>query len=740
MHGLTFLKFIGALVLNISFSFFGNAQQYAAHNLHFDKLATTWDEGIPLGNATLGALIWEKNGQLRFSLDRSDLWDMRPMNGLDLKQFNYEWISNQVKKKDYAVVQQKLDEPYEKEPAPSKIPGAAMMIDTKDWGEVISVNLDIATAVCTVKWKDGATLQTYIHASRPEGWFKITHLNKKFRVTIDPPAYESTNKSGAGSVEGDDLNRLGYKQGIIVNTPNSIIYTQKGWGGFRYRVVVNYMIKGNTVEGRWTIQSANGNNDFAKLNSSKSYDSNFPSHIKWWQTFWSKSALHIPDSLLEKQYYLEMYKFGAAARKDAPPISLQAVWTADNGRLPPWKGDFHHDLNTQLSYWPSYSGNHLEEALGYLNHLDHNKSNYKRYTKLFFNKEGLNVPGVTTLNGTEMGGWIQYSGSPTVSSWLAQHYYLQWRYSLDTGFLKKRAYPWFSDVATFIEMISTKDEKGRRQLPLSSSPEIFNNSLQAWFTENTNYDLALMKFVMQKAAELADVLELKKDAEHWKAVESEFGDYSLSPDDVLMFAPGKPYDESHRHFSNAMAIHPLGLIKWEDGDKAQSIIRNTIKALDSVGPSMWCGYSYSWLANLKARAKDGEGASKALQIFAKAFCLKNSFHVNGDQTKSGYSNFTYRPFTLEGNFAFAAGLQEMLIQSYAGVIEVFPAMPASWKDVSFDSLRAEEAFLVSASMRNGEAVFVKVYAEKGGIAKVKISGGDIKELRLAPGETVTINF
>jgi alpha-L-fucosidase 2 len=78
-----------------------------------------------------------------------------------------------------------------------------------------------------------------------------------------------------------------------------------------------------------------------------------------------------------------MYKFGSAARKDAPPISLQAVWTADNGRLPPWKGDFHHDLNTQLSYWPSYSGNHLEEGIGYLNHLDSNKENYKRYTKRF---------------------------------------------------------------------------------------------------------------------------------------------------------------------------------------------------------------------------------------------------------------------------------------------------------------------------------------------------------------------
>jgi hypothetical protein len=169
-----------------------------------------------------------------------------------------------------------------------------------------------------------------------------------------------------------------------------------------------------------------------------------------------------------------------------------------------------------------------------------------------------------------------------------------------------------------------------------------------------------------------------------------------------------------------MAIHPLGLIKWEDGEKARTIIRNSIRALDSVGPAMWCGYSYSWLANLKARAKDGAGAAKALEIFSKAFCLKNSFHVNGDQTKSGYSTFVYRPFTLEGNFAFAAGLQEMLLQSYAGFIEVFPAVPAEWKDISFKTLRAEGGFLVSAKKVNGAVKKIAISGKKGTTAVLKL--------------------
>jgi len=424
--------------------------------------------------------------------------------------------------------------------------------------------------------------------------------------------------------------------------------------------------------------------------------------------------------LIEKQWYLEQYKFGSTSRKGAPPISLQAIWTADNGRIPPWKGDYHHDLNTELSYWPAYSANHLEEGMAYLDHLDQNKENYKRYTKLYFGIDGLNAPGVTTLEGTEMGGWIQYALSPTVSSWLSHHYYLQWRYSMDKSFLKERAYPWIEAAANYLEKLTAVDKNGLRKLPISSSPEINGNNLSAWFPQNTNYDLSLMVFNFKAAKELALELGLKNKAAHWDSILQQFPALSLSGTNALNIAPGFPYAESHRHFSHLMSIHPLGLIKTENSVKEKTIIENSLHQLDSIGPAGWCGYSYAWLSNLKARAKDGEGAAKALQIFAKAFCLINSFHVNGDQTKSGYSSMTYRPFTLEGNFAFAAGVQEMLLQSHAGFIELFPAVPDGWKNVSFQTLRAEGAYLVSAVRQNGLTKSVTITSEKGGILKLKL--------------------
>jgi alpha-L-fucosidase 2 len=122
-----------------------------------------------------------------------------------------------------------------------------------------------------------------------------------------------------------------------------------------------------------------------------------------------------------------------------------------------------------------------------------------------------------------------------------------------------------------------------------------------------------------------------------------------------------------------------------------------------------------------ARARNGEKAARALHTFATCFCLPNSFHANGDQSGTGKSKFTYRPFTLEGNFAYAAGIQEMLLQSQGGVVRVFPALPGSWKDAAFKSMRAEGAFIVSASRRRGSLDSLRIVSEKGG--KLRLVNG-----------------
>ncbi|MEG1635093.1 MAG: hypothetical protein RR388_05655, partial [Rikenellaceae bacterium] len=261
---------------------------------------------------------------------------------------------------------------------------------------------------------------------------------------------------------------------------------------------------------------------------------------------------------------------------------------------------------------------------------------------------------------------------------------------------------------------------GFRVLPLSSSPEIFDNSSKAWFRTMTNYDLALIKYALHAASKMSEALNLSDESQRWAKIESELPDFDIDKTTGgLNFAMGKPYDQSHRHFSNAMAIHPMSIFDVTYSDKDKKVVDATIKLLDEVGPDYWTGYSYSWLANMKARALNSDGARDDLKTFAECFVLRNGFHVNGDQSRSGKSLFTYRPFTLEGNFAYASALQEMMLQSHTDIVRIFAAIPDDWADVSFENLRAQGALAIPAQPTEGKTPPVTIYTEKGGTFKVQ---------------------
>ena len=699
------MKHLIRVTLILCFQAVAHAQPKTNHNLFQKQLPVVWDEGHHIGNGMLGALVWYHNKNLRFSLDRADLWDERP--AVNFKNITYPWVYQQVINNNYNVVQKFGDLPYEEIPYPTKIPGAALEFPINSDA---NISTDLITATTNIEWQNETRLQVFVHATQQIGVFRFQNLKQPIIPELIPPIYKNNEVGKVGnSVEGQSLQRLGYEQGNIKRTSNSISYVQKGSLGFKYQVQVNWIQNGDELFGVWNISSsAEKKSDahkicMAAINSG--FDNLYNTHKNWWKEFWSRSSVTLPEKDLEKQYYQEIYKLGSTARKDAPPISLQAIWTADNGKLPPWKGDFHHDLNTQLSYWPAYTSNHLDLSETFTDWLWKVRAENKKYTKAFFQVPGLNVPGVTTISGKPMGGWIQYSFSPSVSCWLAQHFYWQWKYSGSQTFLTNQAYPYLKEVATFIENITIVKD-GKRNLLLSSSPEYFDNSIKAWFLNFTNYDLSLMRNALSMTIEAAQKLNYKTEAAHWNEVLSTLPELDIN-ETGLTIAPGQNLDESHRHIAQLMALHPLGTLN-PDTEANKMIIENSLRRLEQMGTDWWTGYSFSWAACLYARAGKGEEAVRQLNIFQKNFCLPNTFHANGDQHGGQYSKFTYRPFTLEGNLAYAQGIHELLIQSHQGYIKLFPAIPETWNNLSFENLRTEGAFLVSAEMKDGKIIRIKI--------------------------------
>ena len=700
------------------------------HGLHYDSPATVWDEAMPLGNGLLGALVWGDGAPLRISLDRTDLWDLRPVPEFHTEEYAYATMRQWVREGRIEDLHRLYDDPYG-HPGPTKIPAGRIELSLDATFQ--SASLDLAKAVTTAKFAGGPVVEVFVHATEPFGMIRLAGATPEEVTLLAPPfSGEITEEAGAGKISAGDLATLRYKAPEIHEGDGWTGYAQEGWGGFRFAVVLMWRPSDGGWLGVWSIAASNESSDpLARARETcvraidQGFEKTLAQHAAWWQTYWDGASVRVPNPIIERQWYLETYKFGAAARADTPPITLQGPWTADNRKIPPWKGDYHHDLNTELSYWPAYSGNRLDGAAGFVKWLWDTRPTAEAWTKRFFDLPGLNVPMTADLNQEQIGGWHQYTHSATTAAWLAHHFYLHWRYSMDRDFLRDRAYPWLRDVSVFLEAVTEKGPDGQRTLPLSSSPEINDNRLDAWFATITNYDLALIRWNFETTAELADALDRPQEARRWRAVLAEMPDLALDPNDrKLLVAKDYPLPGSHRHFSHLMAIHPLGLVRWENGPRDRAILEASLADLERHGSSWWTGYSFSWLASLAARARDGEKAERALEIFSTAFCLRNSFHCNGDQTDKGYSSFRYRPFTLEGNFAAAAGLQEMLLQSYSGTIRVFPAVPNSWQDVSFDKLRAEGAFVVSAERRAGRVTFVEIRAEASGTCRLENPFGE----------------
>ncbi|RZL69531.1 MAG: hypothetical protein EOO93_01340 [Pedobacter sp.] len=680
--------------------------------LAFNKLATKWDEGIPLGNGMLGVLIWGRENKLRLSLDRADLWDER--KALDISKLNFKWVEEQVLKNNYGAVQKIGDYPYDNSPYPTKLPAGAIEFNISSFGSVLSNKLDIKNALSTIIFENGTVFNCFIHATKNEGYFSFDKLSSnEVAPELIIHNYNSENiVKKDNSHSGVGLQKLGYSKGSIIKKEDIVRYRQPTDNGNYYEVLVRWKKVGlNKITGFWTITY----NEIATLPIKRNNAWN--THVTWWGNFWSKSQISIPDTLIAKQYAMEMYKLGCVARKGAPAITLQAIWTADNGSLPPWKGDFHNDLNTQLSYWPAYTSNHLAEAETFTDWLWKIKPKNLAYTKQYFGVDGLNVPGVATLNGDPMGGWIQYSLSPTVSAWTAQHFYWQWKYSMDEQFLKQKAYPYLHLSATYLENI-TRLKNGVRKLPLSSSPEYHDNSIKAWFLDWSNFDLSLAKFLFKAAAEVSAVNGKPEESKHWLSILNQLPEFEVNESGFTV-APGENLTASHRHLSQYMAIYPLALLDV-NRKKDKTIIENSLKRIEEKGTKAWVGYTFGWMASMYARAYQADKAVNQLKIFASNFCSPNSFHLNGDQKGGEHSDFTYRPFTLEGNFAFAQGVNELLLQSRFGYIQVFPAVPKSWQNVSFTNLRAEGAFLVSALKEEGSYISVKINATQGGVLKIKL--------------------
>lgn len=774
----------------------------------WQKSICRWDEGIPLGSGRCGCLCWGTPDELHFSLDRTDIWD-KTIQWERTDAFTYQNMVRLVREGDEYTIRGIFDAPYYY-PAPTKLPAGKLFIrlNPKRYHSIKSrLSLKDAAAYIEAEGLSGLVnpkITAWIHAARHVGIITVHADRRDFELKLCRPDFglDSAEPDGGYDMERYDKDKREISQGTLQDlkyppaqygqeTRGRLTlqwFVQKITDTFSYGIVMAREDQETVTRVAWKIVSSedkrdsiadapkkwhrtggntgskfpgwleDGKNDVASCLLMEE-SALFTQHQSWWEAFWHKSSISLPDPFMQKQWYLTNYLFASASRKGSAPMPLQGVWTADDGTLPPWKGDYHHDLNTELCYSHYLKANHLEEGESFLDFLWDLRDEGHQFAREFYGTNGCCLPGVMTIDGQPLGGWGMYSLSPTNQVWIARCFSEYYRYTGDTDFLRDRAYPYLRETGIFIlDLLKEQADKTLR-LPVSSSPEIHDDTIQSWLTPMSNYDLALLldlfltleRFAKELGAQVncEDTAALhtsghyQQEAKKWQSVHQKLPALSVNEEHVLMLSPTESLAESHRHFSNSMAISPLELLSCQN-EKEAAVIDACIRDYERLGTKNWVGYTFTWMAHLYAVRGDGDGAARMLQIFWEHFCGPNGFHLNGDFRNAGYSDFTYRPFTLEGNMFAADALQEMLFQMRDGMIRLFPAIPQKWKHsgVAFQTLRGEKGLLCSARITKEGILSWEIRAETSMTVTVTYPGLE-RTKTLAAGEIwceTAVNF
>lgn len=687
-------------------------------NLHFKKPITSWDEAIPLGNGLLGCLIWGKSSGLRFSLDRGDIWDRRVSLKTKSRDFTYKRLVELAKKGESEKITDMFESIY-REATPTKLPSGKLILNFGESEKLeSSLVLSDAHADVTMSFCDGRkiNLRSFMHAQKSIGFIEVDCKKDDFSMSVENPQFgfidekddTVTKRSTSVGLKRINLKSIKYQPASFYSGEDFTGFIQNAADMFNYGVFAAYKeVDGKTLIAYTVAYGDVGENAQSDLKESTlkllrdeleiGYNKSFNEHCGWWRSFWEKSSVTIPDKLFENQWYLTNYLFGSCSRKGRLPMPLQGVWTADDGQLPPWKGDYHNDLNTQLSYLHYLKANHFPEGESYLDFLWNLKDKGEEFAKTFYGTDGICMPSVMSVDGEALGGWAMYSLSPTNQIWTCQIFERHYTYTGDKEFLKERVYPYFVGTGKCIAGLLVKNAEGKYELPVSSSPEIHDNTPKAWVTPNSTYDLSLMRYLYAKLIEFSE--KLGEDSSYWKEILDNLPEVSVNSDNVLMLSPDESLMESHRHHSHAMPIYPLRQLDYDREDD-RKIIDATIKNLEILGKGWWVGFSFTWMSALYAMQKNGEGAAYHLKLFWENICSPNGFHLNGDYKRRGISIYHYRPFTLEANMSAADSLQEMLLKTYDGVIEPFLAVPHEWYEdgVAFENFRGEDGMYISADI------------------------------------------
>ena len=418
------------------------------------------------------------------------------------------------------------------------------------------------------------------------------------------------------------------------------------------------------------------------------------------------------------------YLMIASSRQGGLPANLQGKW--NNSNNPPWRCDYHTNVNLQMNYWPSDVANMSECFEPYAEWIHSIREARTAATRKELNKAGWAMRGESGLFGGC--SWQWQLGA---AAWLLQNSYDHYRFTGDRDYLRTRAYPAMKEVCAFwIDSLITEPD-GTLVTPKDFSPEHGPSEPGIAFNQQWVWDL------FTNTIEASEVLGVDADLRQQLAgmktrlLPPKTGSWGqlLEWRAELTGQPGMdggaldtPNDK-HRHVSHLVGLFPGRQISLQQTPALAEAVRVSLDARGDVSS----GWSTANKINLWARLQDGDRAYKFVRDLLNRCIMPNLFD-------------THPPFQIDGNFGYTAGVCEMLLQSHLGELHLLPALPKAWANGSVKGLKARGGFTVDMEWKDGKVVKAAITSSVGGKLRVLNPWTNkIVERETTPGETVKLS-